>query len=86
MLTRYTTIYACRLCSERFGWSNQKADELLLPVLKEYSKHEVWNLLTSFLLLLKEVNDVFESELIFLYVGFLPPKVISFELDFCFSL
>lgn len=59
MLTTYTTIYACRLCWERFGWSNQKADELLLPVLKEYSKHEVWNLLTSVLLLLIEINGVF---------------------------
>ena len=31
-----------RLCWEKFGWSSQKADELLLPVLKEYNKHEVF--------------------------------------------
>lgn len=30
-----------RLCWEKFGWSTQKADELLLPVLKEYNKREV---------------------------------------------
>ena len=30
-----------RLCWERFGWNKEKADELLLPVLKEYNKHEV---------------------------------------------
>ncbi|VAH87941.1 unnamed protein product [Triticum turgidum subsp. durum] len=29
-----------RLCWERFGWNKEKADELLLPVLKEYNKHE----------------------------------------------
>lgn len=29
-----------KLLSDKFGWSNQKADELLLPVLKEYSKNE----------------------------------------------
>ncbi|CAK7328204.1 unnamed protein product [Dovyalis caffra] len=30
-----------RLCWEKFGWAIQKSDELLLPVLKEYDKHEV---------------------------------------------
>ncbi|XP_047329850.1 DNA repair protein UVH3 [Impatiens glandulifera] len=29
-----------KLCSEKFGWNYQKADELLLPVFKEYNKHE----------------------------------------------
>lgn len=29
------------MCWEKFGWTSQKADELLLPVLKEYNKHEV---------------------------------------------
>lgn len=29
-----------KLCWERFGWNKEKADELLLPVLKEYNKHE----------------------------------------------
>ncbi|CAM0871652.1 unnamed protein product [Alopecurus aequalis] len=29
-----------KLCWERFGWNKDKADELLLPVLKEYNKHE----------------------------------------------
>ncbi|KAL8124353.1 DNA repair protein UVH3 [Apium graveolens] len=29
-----------KLCSEKFGWPTQKADDLLLPVLKEYNKHE----------------------------------------------
>lgn len=33
--------FACRLCWEKFGWGASKADELLLPVLKEYNKHEV---------------------------------------------
>ncbi|WVZ55906.1 hypothetical protein U9M48_006507 [Paspalum notatum var. saurae] len=28
------------LCWERFGWGKEKADELLLPVLREYNKHE----------------------------------------------
>ncbi|RWR77112.1 XPG/Rad2 endonuclease [Cinnamomum micranthum f. kanehirae] len=37
-----------KLCWERFGWSNQKADELLLPVLKEYSKHETQLRLEAF--------------------------------------
>ncbi|CAL4921377.1 unnamed protein product [Urochloa decumbens] len=29
-----------KLCWERFGWGKEKADELLLPVLREYNKHE----------------------------------------------
>ncbi|KAM0842168.1 hypothetical protein ACQ4PT_058559 [Festuca glaucescens] len=29
-----------KLCWERFGWNKEKADELLLPVLKEYNKRE----------------------------------------------
>uniref|UniRef100_A0A0D9VQY2 DNA repair protein UVH3 n=1 Tax=Leersia perrieri TaxID=77586 RepID=A0A0D9VQY2_9ORYZ len=29
-----------KLCWERFGWSKEKTDELLVPVLKEYNKHE----------------------------------------------
>ncbi|KQK23032.1 DNA repair protein UVH3 isoform X1 [Brachypodium distachyon] len=29
-----------KLCWERFGWNKEKADELLLPVLREYNKHE----------------------------------------------
>ncbi|KAA0043127.1 putative tetraacyldisaccharide 4'-kinase [Cucumis melo var. makuwa] len=33
------------LCWKKFGWENSKADELLLPVLKEYNKHEKLNLL-----------------------------------------
>lgn len=31
----------CRFCYERFSWSKEKADELLLSVLKEYDRHEV---------------------------------------------
>lgn len=34
-------LLAYRMCWEKFGWSSQKADELLLPVLKQYNKHEV---------------------------------------------
>nr|DAD31011.1 TPA_asm: hypothetical protein HUJ06_009862 [Nelumbo nucifera] len=37
-----------KLCWEKFGWSNQKADELLLPVLKEYNKHETQLRLEAF--------------------------------------
>ncbi|XP_077214440.1 5'-3' exonuclease family protein isoform X5 [Tasmannia lanceolata] len=37
-----------KLCWERFGWSNQKADELLIPVLKEYNKHETQLRLEAF--------------------------------------
>ncbi|XP_062210269.1 DNA repair protein UVH3 [Phragmites australis] len=29
-----------KLCWERFGWGKEKADELFLPVLREYNKHE----------------------------------------------
>ncbi|KAG0552283.1 hypothetical protein BDA96_01G495200 [Sorghum bicolor] len=29
-----------KLCWERFGWGKEKADELLIPVLREYNKHE----------------------------------------------
>ncbi|XP_038715642.1 DNA repair protein UVH3 isoform X2 [Tripterygium wilfordii] len=29
-----------KLCWEKFGWASQKSDDLLLPVLKEYNKHE----------------------------------------------
>ncbi|KAF3628664.1 DNA repair protein UVH3 [Capsicum annuum] len=29
-----------KVCWEKFSWSSQKADELLVPVLKEYNKHE----------------------------------------------
>ncbi|XP_017699575.3 DNA repair protein UVH3 [Phoenix dactylifera] len=37
-----------KLCWERFGWGNQKADELLVPVLNEYSKHETQLRLEAF--------------------------------------
>ncbi|XP_057437283.1 DNA repair protein UVH3 isoform X2 [Lotus japonicus] len=37
-----------RLCWEKFGWTSQKADELLLPVLKEYNKHETQLRLEAF--------------------------------------
>ncbi|XP_043723795.1 DNA repair protein UVH3 isoform X2 [Telopea speciosissima] len=37
-----------KLCWEKLGWSNQKADELLVPVLKEYSKHETQLRLEAF--------------------------------------
>ncbi|KAK9119707.1 hypothetical protein Scep_017800 [Stephania cephalantha] len=37
-----------KLCWEKFGWSNKKADELLMPVLKEYSKHETQLRLEAF--------------------------------------
>ncbi|KAJ1424723.1 hypothetical protein SESBI_11430 [Sesbania bispinosa] len=36
------------LCWEKFGWTSQKADELLLPVLKEYNKHETQLRLEAF--------------------------------------
>lgn len=35
---------AYRLCWGKFGWGSQKVDELLVPVLKEYDKHEVSDL------------------------------------------
>lgn len=41
-----------RLCWEKFGWSTEKADELLLPVLKEYNKREVDSSLSIDLFLL----------------------------------
>ncbi|KAK1267812.1 DNA repair protein UVH3 [Acorus gramineus] len=37
-----------KLCWERFGWNNQKVDELLLPVLREYNKHETQLRLEAF--------------------------------------
>lgn len=37
-----------KLCWEKFGWGTQKADELLLPVLKEYNKHETQLRLEAF--------------------------------------
>ncbi|KAJ6841304.1 DNA repair protein UVH3 [Iris pallida] len=37
-----------KLCWESFGWSNKKSDELLLPVLKEYNKHETQLRLEAF--------------------------------------
>ncbi|KAK4283406.1 hypothetical protein QN277_000358 [Acacia crassicarpa] len=37
-----------KLCWEKFGWTSQKADELLLPVLKEYNKNETQLRLEAF--------------------------------------
>ncbi|KAL3624214.1 hypothetical protein CASFOL_033030 [Castilleja foliolosa] len=37
-----------KLCWEKFGWNTSKADELLLPVLKEYNKHETQLRLEAF--------------------------------------
>ncbi|KAL2645532.1 hypothetical protein R1flu_013119 [Riccia fluitans] len=37
-----------RFCYEKFGWSKDKADELLLPVLKEFDRHETQTRLDSF--------------------------------------
>lgn len=37
-----------KLCWEKFGWGSQKADELLVPVLKEYDKHETQLRLEAF--------------------------------------
>ncbi|XP_078178846.1 5'-3' exonuclease family protein isoform X2 [Carex rostrata] len=37
-----------KLCWERLGWDKQKADELLVPVLKEYNKHETQLRLEAF--------------------------------------
>ncbi|MED6197253.1 hypothetical protein PIB30_054994 [Stylosanthes scabra] len=37
-----------KLCWEKFGWTSQKSDELLVPVLKEYNKHETQLRLEAF--------------------------------------
>ncbi|KAL8471410.1 hypothetical protein ACS0TY_028897 [Phlomoides rotata] len=37
-----------RLCWEKFGWGASKSDELLVPVLKEYNKHETQLRLEAF--------------------------------------
>ncbi|XP_049371171.1 DNA repair protein UVH3 [Solanum verrucosum] len=37
-----------KVCWEKFGWNSQKADELLVPVLKEYNKHETQLRLEAF--------------------------------------
>lgn len=37
-----------KVCWEKFGWSSRKADELLVPVLKEYNKHETQLRLEAF--------------------------------------
>ncbi|KAG9130142.1 hypothetical protein Leryth_019946 [Lithospermum erythrorhizon] len=37
-----------RVCWEKFGWGSKKADEVLLPVLKEYDKHETQLRLEAF--------------------------------------
>ncbi|GFQ04377.1 DNA repair protein uvh3 [Phtheirospermum japonicum] len=37
-----------KLCWEKFGWGASKSDELLLPVLKEYNKHETQLRLEAF--------------------------------------
>ncbi|KAI3963309.1 hypothetical protein MKW98_022731 [Papaver atlanticum] len=37
-----------KLCWEKLGWNNQKADDLLVPVLKEYNKHETQLRLEAF--------------------------------------
>ncbi|KAH1162102.1 hypothetical protein GLYMA_01G077200v4 [Glycine max] len=37
-----------KLCWEKFGWTGQKADELILPVLKEYNKRETQLRLEAF--------------------------------------
>ncbi|MCO5586794.1 hypothetical protein L7F22_040736 [Adiantum nelumboides] len=37
-----------RLCLERFGWNKSKSDELLVPVLKEYDRHETQLRLEAF--------------------------------------
>lgn len=53
------TIFVYRLCWEKFGWSSQKADELLLPVLNEYNKHEVGARLLSFFCSLTHIDSCF---------------------------
>ncbi|KAL0450637.1 UNVERIFIED_CONTAM: DNA repair protein UVH3 [Sesamum latifolium] len=45
---KYDKVFACRLCWEKFGWGTSKSDELLLPVLKEYNKHETQLRLEAF--------------------------------------
>ncbi|KAG8073932.1 hypothetical protein GUJ93_ZPchr0006g42684 [Zizania palustris] len=37
---RPDSILLRKLCWERFGWSKEKSDELFIPVLREYNKHE----------------------------------------------
>lgn len=37
-----------KLCWEKFGWAKEKSDELLLPVLKEYDRHETQLRLEAF--------------------------------------
>ncbi|KAK6155170.1 hypothetical protein DH2020_009418 [Rehmannia glutinosa] len=37
-----------KLCWDKFGWGASKSDELLLPVLKEYNKHETQLRLEAF--------------------------------------
>ncbi|CAH9090713.1 unnamed protein product [Cuscuta europaea] len=37
-----------KLCWEKFGWTIQKTDELITPVLKEYNKHETQLRLEAF--------------------------------------
>ncbi|XP_056169922.1 DNA repair protein UVH3 isoform X2 [Syzygium oleosum] len=37
-----------KLCWEKFAWATQKADELLVPVLNEYNKHETQLRLEAF--------------------------------------
>eukprot|EP00252_Welwitschia_mirabilis_P021245 TRINITY_DN5382_c0_g1_i1.p1 TRINITY_DN5382_c0_g1~~TRINITY_DN5382_c0_g1_i1.p1 ORF type:complete len:1520 (-),score=430.47 TRINITY_DN5382_c0_g1_i1:9-4568(-) len=37
-----------KFCWEKFGWVKEKADDLLLPVLKEYDRHETQLRLESF--------------------------------------
>ncbi|XP_020092237.1 DNA repair protein UVH3 isoform X2 [Ananas comosus] len=37
-----------KMCWERFGWNSQKADELLVPVLNEYNKHQTQLRLEAF--------------------------------------
>jgi DNA excision repair protein ERCC-5 len=39
-----------KFCNERFSWAKDKADELLLPVLKEYDRREVSCVSAMFLL------------------------------------
>ncbi|ERN10327.1 DNA repair protein UVH3 isoform X1 [Amborella trichopoda] len=41
-------LFLRKLCWERFGWPSQKADELLLPVLREHNRHETQLRLEAF--------------------------------------